>query len=443
MGINTLASHSSSLSKIGGGDINGKRIMYPAIVVPYGTDDSSEQGRIRARIVAVDDKTGEIIGAHNADNKEGIGALENYNGLTGTDRGIPDEDLVMCVPLLPQFFLVTPQVGEMVFLIIENPSDKTSTRYWIGPIISSKLKLPYQGYEDTISIFDKTSFYVNKKIDGSALSVQEIFPSSSDVALQGRFDADLILKKRETLLIAGKMNFDDFTVNTQQPSYLRLKQIDSVERAKNEKIYPDPTHNIITQLIKSGIYYTAKVKVVYKRDNVTMEESDNITSVKSDGIGFVLRKIKEYQNKYQQWQLYTDDEKEFNVLSKLYYTKEKDADDENEKKIIYPFNSYSLAELVSTNILLYSPLGKFRGDNLKDYEISDELRSLGDMADLLHPAVFGDELVKVLDLIIRFLISHVHQPQNPPIETSVSDSIKEYNVKGKLQNLLSNLIRIN
>ena len=80
---------------------------------------------------------------------------------------------------------------------------------------------------------------------------------------------------------------------------------------------------------------------------------------------------------------------------------------------------------------------------MKNFEINEDLKSFGKLADSLHPAIFGDESIKLFDLIIRFLLSHTHQPQNPPLNTSVSDEIKSYTVTGQLQNLLSNHIRIN
>lgn len=437
MTVNNLASHASS-SAFGGGGLNSKRILFPAIVVPFGNNDRSEQGRIRARIVAIDDTTGEIIGRNNRD----IGSLENYDSLSGTDRGIPDSELVLCIPFLPQFVAVTPQVGEMVYLILENAADKASTRYWIGPIITSKLKLPFQGYEDAVAIFDKTNFYSNKKLDGSALSVENIFPKSSEVALQGRQDADLILKNRELLLIAGKMNVKNFTVNTKQPSFLRLKQIDSVEQVKNKINYPDATHNILATISKSGSEYTSIIKVIFKVTNFTMENDIDISVTRDDAVNFTKRKIGEYKEKYKRWKLITEID-EFLNEDKMYFFKAEKKKEEQDEKDKYPFNSYSLAELVSTNINFHSPRGKFRGDEIKDYEISEDLKALSELANSLHPSVFGDELVKLLDLMIRYLIDHIHQPQSPPIETSISDTIKTYTVKGNLQNLLSNLIRIN
>ena len=192
------------------GSLENQRGVYPAIVVPFGTNDNSEQNRIRARIVAVDDETGKIKGK-TSDQQE------SYNNFSGKDRGIADNQLVLCMPLLPEFFHLRPQVGEMVYVIMENPLDNAGVRYWIGPIVSSKLKLKYQNFEDSFKMFNKTQFIPNDKIN-SSVDIKSIFPQDSDVAVQGRNDADIMLKNREALMICGKFNKEDFTINTESPS---------------------------------------------------------------------------------------------------------------------------------------------------------------------------------------------------------------------------------
>ena len=112
-----------------------------------------------------------------------------------------------------------------------------------------------------------------------------------------------------------------------------------------------------------------------------------------------------------------------------------------------PFNSnpieYSQANLVSTNINLYSPRGKFRKEDIQQYEVNKDLQNFGETAVRLHPAVFGDELVKLLDIMIQFMRTHIHTPQAPAVPDSILKKLEEYSVTGKLQDLLSNHVRIN
>jgi hypothetical protein len=56
---------------------------------------------------------------------------------------------------------------------------------------------------------------------------------------------------------------------------------------------------------------------------------------------------------------------------------------------------------------------------------------------------FGDELIRLMDIIIQFLLNHIHTPQNSPVKDQLSKRLEEYTVQGKLQTLISNHIRIN
>lgn len=291
------------------------RSIYPAIVT--NVDDPTEQNRVVARIVNFD---------------------QNGNVLGGRDRDTPDEKLPFCVPMIPEYFHVRPLVGEMIFVFLENPSDNSAPRYWIGPIISSKLKLKTQDYKEAIKIFDYTIFNVNKSTKNDA-KVSNTFPEQADVALQGRGDADLMLRQREVYLVSGKFKPNSLDINTETPSYLQLKQFDKVDKG--------------------------------------------------------------------------------------------------------PLKSFSQANLQSTNINIFSPIGKFRDKNLSKYEKNDDLTSFGDFANSLHPIVFGDELVKLLDLIIRVLLTHIHTPQKPLLPIPESKELQDYTIDGNLQNILSKYIRVN
>lgn len=316
-GINDLAS--SLLQSSGQGNFYSDgnksiRGIYPAIVV--STDDPLSQNRIKARIISLDNN-GQVVG--------------------GKDRDVPNENLVYCIPLLPEFFHVRPLVDEMVFIILENPSDNSAPRYWIGPIISSQIKLKYQSYQEAVKIFDVSSFNVNLALNNN-FKADAVLPQQSDVAVQGRDDADLILRQREAFLSAGKFVPNTVDINTVSPSNIQLKQFDN--------------------------------------------QSGNL-------------------------------------------------------------KTFSQANIQSTNINLYSPIGKYRSKDMEKFETNEFLKSFGDLANTLHPAVFGDELIKLLDIIIRVLLTHIHTPQNPLLPTPDSQTLQSYSVEGNLQNIISNVVRIN
>lgn len=291
------------------------RNIYPAIVT--NIDDPLEQNRVIARIITLD-KDGNVKG--------------------GRDRDVPDSKLPFCIPMIPEYFHVRPLVGEMIFIFLENPSDNSAPRYWMGPIINSKLKLKTQEYKDAVKIFDYTQFNVNQSVDNKPKTASA-FPDQADVAVQGRNDADLMLRQREAFLVAGKFKLNSFDINTETPSYLQLKQLDNV---------------------KTG-----------------------------------------------------------------------------------PLKAFSQANLQSTNINIFSPIGKFRNKELESFENNDDLKSFGDFASSLHPIPFGDEIIKLFDIIIKVLITHIHTPQSPLVPSPDSAKLEEYTVSGALQNLISKHIRVN
>jgi hypothetical protein len=322
MGIDKLAKSVLQSQGLGGSAISSSgnpssRIVYPAIVIT--NEDPLGMKRIIARIISLDEK-GNVFG--------------------GKDRDTPDDQLPMCVPMIPNHFHIIPQQGEMVYLILENPEDNSAPRYYIGAQINSPFKLQFQQYVDANRVFNYTSFSLDKNptTDPKASTV---LPQSGDIALQGRVDADLILKYKEAYLVAGKFEKDSFTPNSTSPAFLQISQLENPKSA--------------TTLIPR----------------------------------------------------------------------------------------YSQTNLTSTNVNIYSVRGKFRESTLSKFEINEDLKSFGELANSLHPSVFGDELVKLLDLIVKVMLNHIHTPQKPLVTTPDSEELSKYTVEGNLQRILSNHIRIN
>lgn len=298
-------------------NIGALKNIYPAIVVRE--DDPLEQGRIVARIVSVDSE-GKIAG--------------------GRDRNIPDSALPWSVPMQTGFIHARPLPGEMVILFMENPSDITAPRYWMGPVITSQLKFRFQGFKEAIKVFSRTDFNPNQKLK-ARLEPSLRLPERIDVALQGRDDTHVILKPKEVFIAAGMFEPDTIKANLTTPAKFSMRQV----------------------------------------------VNDQDTNPR--------------------------------------------------------LPRYSTTDLLSTVINIYSNRGKFRAENLKQFEVNEDLKDLGALADSLHPAVFGDELVKVLDLIIRILLTHIHTPQSPLAPTPDSAALSRYTTNGELQNIISNHVRIN
>jgi len=297
------------------------RNVYPAIVI--STQDPANQNRIVARIVSLD-KNGEING--------------------GRDRDKRDRDLPFCNPLVPEFLHVRPLEGEMVMVILENPSDNSAPRFWMGPVITSQLKLRFQAYRDANDSFRSIGFFGDRNPQTNPAGF-ELFPQQADIALQGRDDADVILRPREVIITAGKFEPGTINPNVTTPCRITIKQVDEV-----------------------------------------LDDDNNVVS---------------------------------------------------------PRFSQANINTITTNI--WSPLGKFRdvseGEKLEP--ANEALEYLGELANTLHPVPFGDELVRLLDVLIRVVLNHVHHPQTALLETEDSNFLAEYTLEGRLQDLLSNFIRIN
>jgi len=313
---------------------NDSRIIYPAIVV--NVDDQAGCNRIQARIVSLD-KNGQII--------------------EGKDRLISDEDLPLCIPMLPEFVHARPKVGEMVIVISENSADITSPRFYFGPIITSQTKLSAQEFRDSANIFNISSFKNKGIYDGPTLQNQAkqstILPRQSDVAYQGREDADLIFRKRELELVAGKFKPQSVTeINNDTHCRIQLRQVDS---------------------------------------------NPNLT-----GIVTVDRKLNEN------------------------------------------FVPYSQTNIMGTNINLISNEGKFRefNNNNPEAQANPRIKDFGSLATQLHPAVFGDVLLVLLKLVIQFCLTHVHVPQDKAVSTSLTNELETYLSSGKLNDLISNVVRL-
>jgi hypothetical protein len=140
------------------------------------------------------------------------------------DKDLTDNQLANCYPLLPKHINIVPKVGEVVFIILLDPDNKFSDRLYFGPIIST----PQYLQKDTI---DKTALSslaispVSPNLDIDTLKeAVGIFPKREDIALQGRDNADIILKENESLIRAGQHELNNnLAFNSKNPSYIQLR----------------------------------------------------------------------------------------------------------------------------------------------------------------------------------------------------------------------------
>lgn len=141
------------------------------------------------------------------------------------------EELPYCFPLIPKHFHINPKVGEMVLVILSTMGNTKSRRWFIGPVISQQYNLEYDPYYfSSRSLLDNGDGIV-KPFPNPTLNPENegSFPERDDVALQGRRNADLILKDNELRLRCGfKKNKDNLVKNSlifnkEDLSYIQMK----------------------------------------------------------------------------------------------------------------------------------------------------------------------------------------------------------------------------
>jgi hypothetical protein len=306
-----------------------KRIIYPAKV--RDVEDFANQGRIKVEIISINETTGEEQ--------------------PGKDNNTPLSKLPLCLPLLPDFLHSAPQLGEMVFIILDNPSDLSSNRYWVGPIRSTRFPRETESYVSANQIYQNSSY----KTQGNSTvknSENPIFPSRNDIYIKGKDDSDIIFKSREVVLRAGSFINGQDEENKITPCSIQLLQKDV---NNNENISP------------------------YSQINI---KASNINLISTD--------------------------------------------------------------LSSRKNRTLNENGSLRDENNIEKNTNKRLEDFGEDAVKLHPLVLGDELVKLLKVIIRFCINHKHTPQESAYApTEELDILNEFLSDENMKVILSNTVRTN
>ncbi len=149
-----------------------------------------------------------------------INAMDKgYNGFNpdstnpNNDGPWSNKDPYIYLPLLPYFVNQVPQLGEKVMLFYFNNDDTTTkNKFYMISIFSSPTTI---GFEDNRSsntnlnfgaVNSKQKFPKIKNNDGTYVNknYSGVFPEPLDISFNGRDTSDIILKKNELLLRAGK-----------------------------------------------------------------------------------------------------------------------------------------------------------------------------------------------------------------------------------------------
>jgi hypothetical protein len=213
-----------------------RSIYYGEVI---SIDDNTDGGRIKVRIQPFDNRTA-------------------------------NDDLPWCYPMLPKFFHLYPQVGEMVRILIEDSKYPERSRFWMGSIISQLQKI---GFDSIYTALSTTNMGVT--VPDSAISsypdADGVFPLKSDVAIIGRINTDVILRTNEVHIRAGKHeNNNLLKLNTKNPAEISLT-------------FEQPTGN--TNYVSNTIIASDKIAIIshsgdpqFKAARLTAKDRGNIFS---------------------------------------------------------------------------------------------------------------------------------------------------------------------
>lgn len=168
--------------------VRNRTIFYGEVI---SIDDDTDGGRIKVRIPELDNRTG-------------------------------DNDLSWSYPLLPKFFHIYPQVGEMVRVFIEDTKFPERSRFWMGSIVSQPQKI---GFDSKFTALSTTNLGLTspEKAPATYPDADGVFPLKTDVAIVGKVNTDVILRLNEVHIRAGKHENDDILkLNTKNPASISL-----------------------------------------------------------------------------------------------------------------------------------------------------------------------------------------------------------------------------
>jgi hypothetical protein len=116
-----------------------------------------------------------------------------------------------------KFFTSQPKVGEGVFVLTFSNQKAHSDRLYFGPIISQLDKLNF----DSLNVTGLNSFTfgtTNPNVSISRIpALKGVFPKQDDISVQGRYNTDIILRKDEILIRAGKFVESKADINNPYP----------------------------------------------------------------------------------------------------------------------------------------------------------------------------------------------------------------------------------
>jgi hypothetical protein len=161
---------------------------------------------------------------------------------TGGDDGLNDEELAWCFPMLPKHFSVQPKKGEVVIIFTFSKQQQHADRLYIGPIISQLPKLDKDDYLTALAGFTFGPTQPNVSTN-QIPELNGVFGKTDDVIINGRYNTDLIQRKNEVIIRAGKFVTQPVTeknpygiaFNSSTQAYIQIKNDAIISPKSSEK----------------------------------------------------------------------------------------------------------------------------------------------------------------------------------------------------------------
>jgi hypothetical protein len=393
--------------------------------------------------------------------QQGIGALKvRLDG--GADKDDNDTNLINCIPLLPKYLNIMPDVGEGVYVFSAKHNDALETnqksqRFWFGPIISQQDKLDGEEKENGIR-----GLYKSLTKPDKPLLEEGVYPKKDEIAIQGRGSGDLIFKKDQTVLRINKFKNDDrLRFNDVNIGYIQLKDGDEdlKKEFKTEEIEVDvftPPEFFIKVDVRSILsdgtileqnltpeeysgatqHEVSVIKNNYKTNKIedTFESQTNEEfETRNEAINVANQILSTQLVDGQKWQLQT------RVKEILEIYGQADQDSFNTYVVTYP-NSTKKEKQTKTNLefvktgngekssvinVVADRINLVSHDGNHTYELTNNEKLItaetqNDIHTTAQSIVFGEKLVEFLELVKNYVNSHVHPYNGLPADPEAS-----------------------
>lgn len=139
------------------------------------------------------------------------------------DNSISNAQLPNCFPLLPKFLNIVPQKNERVIVFIFGEDEKFGDRLYIGPITSSEDKLNFDGEITSMANMMYGLTFPGVEISNIA-KADGIYENPQNVVIEGRDNTDIIQRRGEVLIRAGKfVEGAPLIFNYKTPGFIQIK----------------------------------------------------------------------------------------------------------------------------------------------------------------------------------------------------------------------------